>query len=64
MVSRNMAYNYSLLGQNLSEKIITVFFPGSREADTSAFYDKSFCQRYCLQNILPLKRKVIPIKGR
>ena len=50
MVSRSMAYNYSLLGQNLSEKIITVF-PGSREADTSAFYDKSFCQRYCLQNI-------------
>ena len=32
MVSRNMAYNYSLLGQNLSEKKITVF-PDSREAD-------------------------------
>ena len=41
MVLRSMAYNYSLLGQNLSEKIITVF-PVSREADTSAFHDKSF----------------------
>ena len=41
MVSRSMAYNYPLLGQNLSGKIITIF-PGSREADTSAFHDKSF----------------------
>ena len=58
-----MAYNYSLLGQNLSERIITVF-PGSREADTSALHDKSFEQHCGLQYTLPPKRTVIPIKRR
>ena len=62
-ISRSVAYNYSLLGQNLSERIITVF-PGSREADTSALHDKSFEQHCGLQYALPPKRTVIPIKRR
>ena len=54
-----MAYNYSLfLGQTLSGKIIITVFPGSREADTSAFHDKSF-QQHCLSSIYSPSKKNI-----